>query len=269
MRRCWFCVFETPSLIISLDMFTAYICSSSPNEVFTFPIESTGLSLDSIRPSPVSPMSCNNIDRLKRVCGYIYKFPQGAICFCTGIPDHEKISGMSPIQYDWMETVYGDPQEEVPHDCLQPKAKVVHTSTYADANLLHDLVMGRSATGLLHFLNQTPIDAFSKHQNQVEYATYGSEFMAAHQGVELIIDLRYMLRMFGVPLDGASWLFSDNKSVVMSSTIPNSSLNKCWNALSYNKVCEAVAGGFICFEHIPSIDNPADILIKSLPWHKA
>ena len=59
MRRCWFCVFETPSLITSLDMLTACICSSSPDEVFTFPIESAGLSLDSMHPSPVSPVSCN------------------------------------------------------------------------------------------------------------------------------------------------------------------------------------------------------------------
>ena len=145
-----------------------------------------------------------HIDQLKHVCGYIRKFPQGAIHFRPGIPDHEKIFGTSPIQHDWMETVYGNPQEEVPHDCPQPKGKVAHTSTYADANLLHDLVMGRSTTGLLHFLNQTPIDAFSKHQNQVESATYRSEFMAARQAVEQIIDLHYMLRMFEVPLDGAS-----------------------------------------------------------------
>ena len=89
--------------------------------------------------------------------------------------------------------------------------------------------------------------------------------MAARQAVEQIIDLCYTLHMFGVPLDGASWLFGDNKSVVMSSTIPHSSLNKRWNALSYHKVRKAVAGGFVCFEHIPSIDNPADILAKSLP----
>ena len=194
-----------------------------------------------------------HIDQLKHVCGYIRKFPQGAICFCTGIPDHEKIFGTSPIQYDWMETVYWNPQEEVPHDCPQPKGKAVRTTTYADANLLHDLVTGRSATGLLHFLNQTPIDASSKRQNQVESATYGSEFMAARQAVEQIID----------------WLFGNNKSVVTSSNIPYSSLNKRWNALSYHKVREAVAIGFIHFVHIPLIENPSDILTKSLPWHKA
>ena len=55
----------------------------------------------------------------------------------------------------------------------------------------------------------------------------------------------------------------------MSSTILHSSLNKHWNALSYHKVHEAVAGGFIQFKHIPTAKNPADILMKSLPWHKA
>ena len=75
--------------------------------------------------------------------------------------------------------------------------------------------------------------------------------------------------MFGIPIDGASWLLGDNKLVITSSRIPHSSLNKCWNALSYHKVREAVAGGFIRLEHISTDQNPADILMKSLPWHKA
>ena len=69
--------------------------------------------------------------------------------------------------------------------------------------------------------------------------------------------------MFGVPIDGTSWLLGDNKSVIPSSMIPHSSLNKCWNALSYHKVRESVAGGFIQFEHISTDQNPADILTKS------
>ena len=55
-------MFETPSLTTSLDVLTSCICSSSPDEVLTFPTESAGLSLDSMRPSPVSPVSCNNLD---------------------------------------------------------------------------------------------------------------------------------------------------------------------------------------------------------------
>ena len=132
---------------------------------------------------------------------------------------------------------------------------------------MHDVVTGRSASGILDCLNQTPIDWFGKRQNQVETATYGSEFMVARQAVERIIDLRYTLRSFGVPLDGPAWLFGDNKSVVTSSTIPHSSLSKRWNALSYHRVREAVAGGWLRFEHIPGTENPADIFTKPLPWH--
>ena len=106
-----------------------------------------------------------------------------------------------------------------------------------------------------------------QRQNQVESATYGSEVMAACQPVEQIINLFYTLHMLCVLLEGPSWLFGDNKSVMMTSTIPHSSLNEYWNALFYHKVQEAIASCFIHFEHIPSGDNPADILTKLLPLH--
>ena len=112
-----------------------------------------------------------------------------------------------------METVYRSPAEELPQNMPTPKGKLVHTTTYFDTNLMHDVITGRSASGVLHFLNQTPWEWFSKHQAQVETATYGSEFMAAHQAIEQIMDIHYTLRMFGVLIDGASWLFGDNKSV--------------------------------------------------------
>ena len=96
------------------------------------------------------------------MCGYVCKFPQGAIRFRISITDHEAIFGATPIKYDWMEMVYGNPIEELPDNAPVTKGNPVHTTTYADANLLHNLATGRSATGILHFFNQTPIDAFSK-----------------------------------------------------------------------------------------------------------
>ena len=81
-----------------------------------------------------------------------------------------------------------------------------------------------------------------------------------------MIDLRYTLRSFGVNIEKASWMFGDNKSVVTSSTIPHSTLSKRWNALSYHKVREAVAGGWLRFCHLPRTENAADIFTKPLPW---
>ena len=143
-----------------------------------------------------------------------------------GIPNHEATFGDTFPNYDWMETIYGTPTEQIPDNAPTSHSNTVCITTYKDANLLHDLITGRSATRVLHFLNQTPIDAFSKQQNQVESATYGSEFMTRCQAMEQIIDLCYTLCMLGIPLDRPSWLFGNNKSVVTSSMIPHSLLNK-------------------------------------------
>ena len=119
--------------------------------------------------------------------------------------------------------------------------------------------------------NKTPIDWFSKRQNTVETATFGSEFMAARIAVDQIVDLCYTLRMLGVPLTGPSFVFGDNQSVINSVSIPQSTLKKRHNLLSYHRVREAQAAGFVCFIHIDGKNNPADICTKhrsSREWYE-
>jgi Phosphoglucose isomerase len=102
----------------------------------------------------------------------------------------------------------------------------------------------------------------------VETATYGSEFMVARQATEQIMDLHYTLRMLRIPLDGPAWLFGDNQSVITSSTIPHSNLNKCHNALSYHRVREAISAKVMYFIHIDGKLNPSDVMTKFLGWTK-
>jgi hypothetical protein len=123
-------------------------------------------------------------------------------------------------------------------------------------------------SGIIHLLNQTPIQWFCKKQNVVETATYGSEFMVARQATEQIMDLRYTLRMLGIPLDGPAWMFGDNQSVITSSTIPHSNLNKRHNALSYHRVREAISAQILYFIHIDGKLNPSDVMTKFLSWAK-
>jgi hypothetical protein len=150
-----------------------------------------------------------HLKRLKLIFGYIKKHPDSAICFCTGIPDHESYT--PPINNNWAQAQYGKGKEELPKDMPIPRGKIMRTTTYANANLVHDFVTGRSMSGILHFVNQTPIQWFAKKQNTVETATNGSEFMVARQAMEQILDLRYtFLRMMGIPIDGKSWLFGPN-----------------------------------------------------------
>ena len=118
------------------------------------------------------------------------------------------------------------------------------TTTFVDANLMHDIITVRSCTGIIHLFDKTPIDWFSKRQNTVKTATYGSEFVAARTAVDQIVDLRYTLRMLGVPLTGPSWLFGDNLSVVNSATMPSGKLMKRQNILNFHRVRDAQAAGF-------------------------
>ncbi len=117
-------------------------------------------------------------------------------------------------------------------------------------------------TGILHFINKTPVEWFAKKQATVEGATYGSEFVAARQATEQIVGFRTTLRYLGVPVDGPSRLFGDNDSVVTSSTVPHSPLKKRHHALSYHFTREAIAAGVVDFQHIPGSLNSADILSK-------
>ncbi len=127
---------------------------------------------------------------------------------------------------------------------------------------MHCLTTGRALMGILHFLNKTPIESFSKRQATVETATYGSEFVAAKTATEQIIDLRNTLRYLGVPINDKSYLFGDNKSVVTSSTLPHSTLNKRHNILAYHRVREAIAAKILSFHWIQSGYNLSDMLSK-------
>jgi hypothetical protein len=66
----------------------------------------------------------------------------------------------------------------------------------------------------------------------------------------------------GVPTERKSHLFVDNASVVISSSIPHSSLKKRHNALSFHRVREAIASGTIYMHKIAGKLNPRDILSK-------
>ena len=200
-----------------------------------------------------------HLERAKRVCGYLSKMRHACIRIRTGEPD---FSDLPQFEYDWSRSVYGDAKELIPEDAPPPLGKFVTLSHFVDANLMHCMITGRSVTGILHFMNQTPIDWFSKKQATVETATYGSEFVAGRTAVEQIVDLRTTLRYLGVPLREKSYLFGDNQSVVNSSTQVHGKIHKRHTMLSFHRVREAIASGMLVFSFIPGSTNPADILSK-------
>lgn len=200
-----------------------------------------------------------HLERVKRICGYLCKMKHGFIRIRTDPPDY---SDLQEAHYDWERTVYGDVKEEQPRNTPRPLGKPVVMTSYVDANLYHDMITGRSVSAVLHFLNQTPIEWFSKKQPTVETATYGSEFVAAKLAVQQIIALRIGLRYLGVEVQGSTRLFGDNGSVVKSGSMPHSPLRKRHHALAYHYTREAIASNAVDFQFLPGHLNPADILSK-------
>jgi hypothetical protein len=138
--------------------------------------------------------------------------------------------------FDWFHSVYGNVEELVLKDAPKPLGK-----PYTNANLYHDMLTGRSVTGILPLSNQTLVDWYSKRQATVETATFGSEFTAARIAVDQIINLQTTLQYLGVPVHHKRYVFGDNQAVVMNSSIPLSSLNKRHNDMFYHRVREKIA----------------------------
>ena len=125
-------------------------------------------------------------------------------------------------------------------------------------------VTRRSHTGILIYLNCAPIIWYSKAQSTVETSTFGSEFIAMRICVEMLEAFRYKLRMFGIPIDGPSNVFGDNKSVITNATVPTSTLKNKHNSIAYHRVREAVAAGVLQIAKVHTSENLADLLTKPL-----
>ena len=103
------------------------------------------------------------------------------------------------IPHGWGE-LYPGACEELPPDMSTPKMKPVKITTIYDASHAPCLVTRRSVTGISLLLNNTVLRCTTKKQNTVETATYGAEMVAGRLAVEQVIDIRYKLRMLGVPI---------------------------------------------------------------------
>ena len=224
-------------------------------QIGRFDIATATMTLSRFRAAPRQ----GHLDRVRRIYGFLSKFRHATIRIRTDEPD---LSAIDDKVYNWEYTCYAGAEEQIPDDVPKPLGKRVISSAYKDANLHHDLLSGKAVTGILHFLNKTPIDWYSKLQSTVETATFGSEYVSARTCVEQLIDLRTTLRYLGVPVHGPSIMFGDNETVVNTASTPHGKLHKRHNALSFHKVRSAIAAKICRFFHIAGKTNPADILSK-------
>ena len=165
---------------------------------------------------------------------------------------------------EWKE-FYGDVAEQIPTDMPEPLGNPATITCFVDADHAGNVVTRRSHSGILIMMQNAPILWFSKRQNTVETSSFGSEFVAMRIAKELIVGMRYKLRMFGVPIVGASNVLCDNRGVVKNTSVPSSVLNKKHNAINYHAVREAAAAGIIRVGKEDTETNLADLFTKLLP----
>ena len=69
----------------------------------------------------------------------------------------------------------------------------------------------------------------------------------------------------GIPVEGPTYIYGDNQSVLANTTIPDSTLKKKSQSIAYHYVREGVARDEWRTSHVNTHDNEADLLIKQLP----
>jgi len=136
-------------------------------------------------------------------------------------------------KHDWS-TFYADAKEELPPNMPEVRGNPVKINCFADVDHAGNRITRQSHTGIIIFVNCATVIWYSKAQNTIEYLTFGAEFVATRIAIELIIALRYKLRMFGAPIEEATNLFVDNQSVVLNTATPTSVLKKKHNTIAYH-----------------------------------
>ena len=120
-----------------------------------------------------------NLKGMIEIFVYLKKFYKGKILIDPNYPDHAKFQ--TP-EYDQWQKLYPDVQELVPDksETLPSKSKSVCITVYKDADYAYGILTKRLVSGILIFINNTPVKWVYKHQKTVETSTYGSELVGAN-----------------------------------------------------------------------------------------
>jgi hypothetical protein len=168
---------------------------------------------------------------------------------------------------DWKE-FYGNVKEEDPPNMPPPLGAPVSITCFVDSDHAGNKVTRCSHTGIIIFINNAPIQVFSKKQNTCESSEYGSELVAMRIACNMVSALRIKLKCFGIPLQGPSNVLGDKNSVVKNVSIPESTLSKKHNSINYHIIRESVAAGIIRVGKEDGKTNLADPFTKLMPYSK-
>jgi hypothetical protein len=99
---------------------------------------------------------------------------------------------------DWKE-FYSNVKEEDPPNMPPPLGAPVSITCFVDSDHTGNKVTRRLHTGIIIFINNAPIQIFSKKQNTSEFSSYGSKLVAIRIAHDMVSTLRIKLKCFGIP----------------------------------------------------------------------
>jgi hypothetical protein len=110
------------------------------------------------------------------------------------------------------QTFYGDVQEVIPPNAPVPRGRSIILRLFVDSYHAGNMITRRPRTGFFQLITNANVNWFSKKKRAVESSTLGSEFVALKTAMEANRDLRYKLRMMGVPIHGQMFVFCDTQT---------------------------------------------------------
>ena len=94
---------------------------------------------------------------------------------------------------DWSD-IYGDVKEELPPDMPEELGAPVTIHCFVDAAHAGNMITRRSHTGIIIYINNSPIMWYSKRQATVEASTFGSELVALRIAKVMIMIISILRR---------------------------------------------------------------------------
>ena len=157
-----------------------------------------------------------------------------------------------------------DMEEELDIKHPDPLMNELPVTIFVDSNHGHDLITGKSITGLIVFVGRTPIALYSKRQASVQTSTFRTEFISLKRAVEEAVTTRYYLRLMGVHVTMPTTIYGDNLSAINNAASPRSPLKKKYLALAYHFCREHFNARFVAIRKINTKHNISDPFTKGL-----
>jgi hypothetical protein len=140
-------------------------------------------------------------------------------------PTYPDIDIRAFIKTDW-KPMYGDVKEVIPPKAPVTRGKAIDLRLFVDSDHIGEHFTRCSSTGFVIFLSMAPIVWFSKRTPTVESSVFGAEFVVMKNGIETTLGLCYKLGIMEVTIDGSTYVYGNNMSVVHNTQRPVSVLKK-------------------------------------------